>query len=95
RWYSVTQTLGWGMLTLIPHEEISNSWIERRLLLDQLAVWMELVKKERQEIYVASKALEGWLGPEGIAGGPISGKQTLSIEAEAPAAIYEMNEIRD
>ncbi|KAK7177487.1 hypothetical protein PSPO01_16461 [Paraphaeosphaeria sporulosa] len=95
RWYTVTQALGWGMLTLIPHEEISNSWVERRLLQGQLAVWVELVKKERQDIYKASKTLESWLGPEGIAGGPISGKQTLSIEAEAPAAVHEIDEVRD
>ena len=95
RWYTITQDLGWGMLTLIPHEDISNAWIERGLLQDQLAVWMELVKKERQDIYSASKALESWLGPEGVAGGPISGKERLSIEAQTSAAIYEIEEIRD
>ncbi|KAK7177962.1 hypothetical protein PSPO01_15993 [Paraphaeosphaeria sporulosa] len=97
RWYTVTHThtLGWGMLTLIPHEKITNTWVERGLLQGQLAVWLELVKEERPEIYGASKALKSWLGSEGIAGGPISGKQTLRIEAEAPAAVYKIDEIRD
>ncbi|KAE8832108.1 hypothetical protein PTNB73_10511 [Pyrenophora teres f. teres] len=89
------QELGWGILTLIPHDEIANRWIERTLRVGQLDVWIKLLKKERQDICVASKALESWLGPEGIAGGPISEKKTLSIEAEAPATIYEVEEIQD
>ncbi|KAL7772819.1 hypothetical protein CFE70_002782 [Pyrenophora teres f. teres 0-1] len=84
-----------GILTLIPHDEIANRWIERTLRVGQLDVWMKLLKKERQDICVASKALESWLGPEGIAGGPISEKKTLSIKAEAPATIYEVEEIQD
>lgn len=95
RWYSISQELGWGILTLIPHDEIANRWIERTLRVGQLDVWIKLLKKERQDICVASKALESWLGPEGIAGGPISEKKTLSIEAEAPATIYEVEEIQD
>ncbi|KAK7178860.1 hypothetical protein PSPO01_15081, partial [Paraphaeosphaeria sporulosa] len=95
RWYSLAQELGWGILMLVPHDRIANRWIERTLRVGQLAVWMDLVKRERQEIYAASKALESWLGPEGIAGGPISGKQTLSIEAEAPATIYEVQDSED
>ena len=95
RWYTVVQGLGWGILTLIPHDEISNRWIERVLRVGQLHVFIELVKKERPDLCAASKALEDWLGPEGIAGGPIGEKKTLSIEAEAPATIYEVEEIQD
>ncbi|KAL5371384.1 hypothetical protein DPSP01_014303 [Paraphaeosphaeria sporulosa] len=80
---------------LVPHDRIANRWIERTLRVGQLAIWMDLVKRERQEIYAASKALESWLGPEGIAGGPISGKQTLSIKAEAPATIYKVQDSED
>lgn len=39
--------------------------------------------------------MERWLGPEGIAGGPIAGKQMLSIEAKAPATMYEVEEVDD
>ncbi|CAE7019912.1 hypothetical protein PTTW11_02971 [Pyrenophora teres f. teres] len=95
RWYLISQELGWGILTLIPHDEIPNRWIERTLRVGQLDVWMKLLNKERQDICVASKALESWLGPEGIAGGPISEKKILSIEVEAPATIYEVEEIQD
>ncbi|KAK1914356.1 hypothetical protein P3342_007602 [Pyrenophora teres f. teres] len=83
RWYSMSQELGWGILTLIPHDEIANRWIERTLRVGQLDVWMKLLKKERQDICVASKALES------------CEKKTLSIEAEAPATIYEVEEIQD
>ncbi|UPX21008.1 uncharacterized protein EKO05_0011214 [Ascochyta rabiei] len=88
RWYSISQELGWGILTLIPHDEIANRWIERTLRI-------KLLKKECPDICAASKALKNWLGPEGIAGGPINEKKTLSIEAEAPATIYEVEEIQD
>ncbi|CAE7203101.1 hypothetical protein PTTW11_09182 [Pyrenophora teres f. teres] len=53
------------------------------------------VFKRRLGQAMRCKALESWLGPEGIAGGPISEKKTLSIEAEAPAIIYEVEEIQD
>jgi hypothetical protein len=56
---------------------------------------VELIKKEHPNIYAASKALETWLGPDGIAGRPISRKKTLSIEAETPAALYEIEEVQD
>ncbi|KAF1343750.1 hypothetical protein EJ07DRAFT_147965 [Lizonia empirigonia] len=95
RWYTVTQLLGWGSLTLMPHDHIPNSWIESTLRNGELDVWAQLVKKENPDVYTASRALEAWLGPEGIAGGSISKKQTLSIEAEAPATIYEVDEIQD
>ncbi|UPX18151.1 uncharacterized protein EKO05_0008461 [Ascochyta rabiei] len=69
--------------------------IKRTLCIGQLHVWIELLKKECLDICAASKALKNWLGPEGIAGGPINEKKTLSIEAEAPATIYEVEEIQD
>lgn len=94
RWFEIAK-LGWGILTLIPHEEIAISWIEQTLRVTELHVWIELVKKERPDICDASKALETWLGPEGISGGPISEKKTLSIEAGAPTSIYEVEEVQD
>jgi hypothetical protein len=87
--------LGQRILTLILHSEIANQWIERTLRVGQLHIWMKLVKKKHQDLCVASKAFESWLGPKGITGGPISGKQTLSLKAEAPATIYEIDEIHE
>jgi hypothetical protein len=60
-----------------------------------LEVWAQLVKKENPDVFTASKALETWLGPHGINGGSINQKQTLSIKAETPATIYEVEEILD
>lgn len=79
----------------MPHDHIPNSWIESTARNGELDVWAQLVKKENPDVHTASRALEVWLGPEGIAGGSISKKQTLSIEAEAPATIYEVEGIQD
>jgi hypothetical protein len=95
RWYTLAQTLGWGSLALMPHDSIPNSWIESTLRAGELDVWVELVKKETPDVFAASKALDTWLGADGIAGGPISAKKTLGIEAKAPATIYEIEEVRD
>ncbi|UPX16740.1 uncharacterized protein EKO05_0007127 [Ascochyta rabiei] len=82
RWYSISQELGWGILTLIPHDEIANCWIERTLRVGQLHVWIELLKKKL-------------VRARGNCWRPINEKKTLSIEAEAPATIYEVEEIQD
>jgi hypothetical protein len=79
----------------MPHDEIPNSWIESTLRVGELNVWLDLVKKENLDVYAASKALDSWLGPDGISGGSIDSKKTLSIEAEAPATIHEIDEIGD
>ena len=95
RWYKVSQLLGWGILALMPHDDIPSSWVESTLRNGELEVWAQLVKKENPDVFTASKALETWLGPHGINGGSINQKQTLSIEAETPATIYEVEEILD
>jgi hypothetical protein len=95
RWYTIVQSLGWGILPLIPHEDISNRWVERVLRVSELDTFVNLVKRERPDLCAASKALEGWLGPDGIAGGSISGKVTLSIEAEWPATTGQVEEVED
>jgi hypothetical protein len=45
--------------------------------------------------YKASLALDAWLGSEGILGGSISEKATLSIEANTPAPATQVEEIKD
>jgi hypothetical protein len=95
RWHKIVQVLGWGGLLLIPHEEVSNRWLERVLLIGQLDVFLALVQRERPELCAAGKVLETWLGPDGISGAPISGKQKLSIETGALATVYEIEEIPD
>jgi hypothetical protein len=95
RWYKIVKELGWGILLLIPHEEVSNRWVERVLRVGQLDVFIRLVQRQQPDLCAASRTLENWLGPDGIAGGPISGKQTLSIEAEGLTTVYEVEEIQD
>ena len=61
----------------------------------QLGVFLELVKRERPEICDASRALEAWLGPEGIAGASLSGKEQLSIEAGSAPTLLQVEEVAD
>jgi hypothetical protein len=39
--------------------------------------------------------LDAWLGSEGVSGGSISDKATLSIEANTPALVTQVEEIKD
>jgi hypothetical protein len=81
RWYRAAEKLGWGILCFMPHDVVTNSWVESELRVGAWDVWLDLVAKVNPNAYKASKALEEWLGLEGIAGGSISGKKKLSIEA--------------
>jgi predicted transcriptional regulator len=53
------------------------------------------VKKVNPDVFVASKALEAWLGLDRIASRLISRKKTLSIEAKALATFYKIKEVQD
>src|SRR5438105_15781624 len=33
RWYEAAKALGWGILCLMPHDAISNSWVENEIRL--------------------------------------------------------------
>lgn len=83
-WYKIAGELGWGMLCLMPHERISNSWIEHDLLASHTEIWCSLVTRLNPAACTASRALDEWLGSEGLAGGSIRGKQMLCIEDIAP-----------
>jgi hypothetical protein len=95
RWYTIGQALGWGSFCLVPHEVISNTWVEHTLRVPELDVWLELVKKVNPDVFEAAQILDSWLGPEGIAGGAINDKTPLGIEAEPVRTIYEIEEIQD
>lgn len=93
--YTLVHGLGWGTLVMIPPEDVTDVWLGKSLHVDQLQVFVGLVRREQPDLYFASKVLEVWLGLDAIAGGLNSGKQTLSIEAEAPVAVYDVEEIPD
>jgi hypothetical protein len=94
RWYTMGQALGWGSFCLVPHDVISNTWVEHTLRVPEFNVWLELVKKVNPEVFEAAQILDSWLGPEGIAGGAIKDKTPLGIEAEPVRTIYEIEEIQ-
>ncbi|KAJ4332498.1 hypothetical protein N0V95_009648 [Ascochyta clinopodiicola] len=89
RWYEAAKQLGWGMLCLMPHDIISNSWVENDL---RVPFWLAHLARAGRE---ASMALDAWLGSEGISGGSISEKATLWIEANSPAPATQVEEIED
>lgn len=94
RWYEAASTLGWGCLCLMPYE-FSHFWVEKTLRIGEWRIWLELAKKVNPDVCAASRAFEDWLGVEGITGGPISGKDILSIEAAAPRALCAIEEVED
>lgn len=51
RRFSATEVLGLGILSLMPTDVISNSWVERHISLDQWNIWLQLVKKVNQDAY--------------------------------------------
>lgn len=95
RWYTMGQTVGWGSFCLVPHDIISNTWIEHTLRVPEFRIWLELVKKLNPDVYEAAQVLDSWLGPEGISGGAICSKTPLSIESEPAMAFCEIEEIQD
>ena len=95
RWYEAANNLGWGSLCLMPHDRITNTWVEQTLRVGEWRVWLELVKKVNPDVYAAGKAFDSWLGSESIASGLIDGKEPLRIEAELRTSPHEVEEIRD
>jgi hypothetical protein len=95
RWYTIGQALGWGSFCLVPHDIISTTWLEHTLRVPELTIWLELVKKVKPDVFKAAQMLDSWLGPDGMAGGAISEKTPLGIEAEPAITIYEIEEIQD
>ncbi|KAH6613177.1 hypothetical protein C7974DRAFT_405302 [Boeremia exigua] len=95
KWYRVAEGLGWGVLLVMPDDAIPKTWIEHEIRSWGVDVFIELVRKERPDVCLAAKQFDEWLGPEGIAGGEIKGKKTLSIEVKAPETTCEVEEIKD
>lgn len=95
KWYRIAEGLGWGVLLVMPEDVIHKSWIEQDIRSWGVDVFIALVKKERPDVCLAAKQFDEWLGPEGIAGGEIKGKTTLSIEVKAPERSRGVEEIGD
>jgi hypothetical protein len=39
----ISQTLGWGILCLMPHDMVTNYWVERVLLVAELRIWLDVI----------------------------------------------------
>ncbi|KAF2827746.1 hypothetical protein CC86DRAFT_276017, partial [Ophiobolus disseminans] len=95
RWYKMGQALGWGSFCLVPHNVISNSWVEYPLRIPEFDVWLELARKVNPNVVKAAQVLDTWLEPDGIAGGAISDKAPLGIKAAPNLPIFEIEEVQD
>jgi hypothetical protein len=95
RWYQAAKALGWSILCLIPYDKVSTNWVESDLRLGPWHVWLELVPKVNPNACSASRALDAWLGSEGIAGGSISEKERLRIEESKPEPLTQIEEVED
>lgn len=79
----------------MPEDVLPKTWIEQTIRSWGVDVFIELLKRERPDVCLAAKQFDEWLGPEGIAGGDINGKKTLSIELNAPGTTHRVEEIED
>jgi hypothetical protein len=95
RWYEAAKALGWSILCLMPYDKVSTNWVESDLRLGPWHVWLELVPKVNPNACSASRALDEWLGSEGIAGGSISEKEMLCIEASEAEPLTQIEEVED
>jgi hypothetical protein len=87
RWYEIADTLGWGSLCLLP-DSVSNKWV-KSFPAHAWLPWLELIKRVNPEACTASRALDAWIGQEGIQGGPIQGQKKLYIEEKGSASHVE------
>jgi hypothetical protein len=87
RWYQVADTLGWGSLCLLP-DSVSNKWV-KDVPAHAWPLWLDLIKRVNPDACAASKALDAWIGNEGIQGGPIQGREKLYIEEKGSASQVE------
>ncbi|KAF1354564.1 hypothetical protein EJ07DRAFT_39385, partial [Lizonia empirigonia] len=93
KWFRIAESFGWGVLLVMPDDVIHKSWIEQNIRSWGIDVFINLVKRERPGVCLAAKQFDEWLGPEGIAGGNIDGKTTLSIEVKPPGSVHLVEEI--
>jgi hypothetical protein len=92
RWFMAVQRLGWGMLCFMPHDVITNSWVENDLRVEVWGLWLELVDKVNPVATSASRAIDSWIGS--APDGSISDRKTLSLEVSA-ALSSQVEEVPD
>lgn len=91
RWYQLAEKLGWGILCLIP-ENVTNTWV-RNCTSDAWPLWLQLIQRVNPDACVASKALDAWIGKDGLDGGAIQGQEKLYIEENG--GTHEVEEVVD
>jgi hypothetical protein len=81
RWYEAADTLGWGLLVLIPSDTVTPHWVEQTLRAAEWNIWLQLVQRVNPATVAASHDFDAWLSQTGIEHGSLEGASWLTIEA--------------
>lgn len=58
RWHTLAETLGMGVLGLIPNRVVSNHWIQKKLRVPEFAVWLQVIRQWNPRVIEASQHWE-------------------------------------
>lgn len=95
RWYQAAETLGWGLLVLIPADIVTPNWVEQTLRAAEWDIWLQLVQRVNPGAVEASRSFDAWLGVQGLEHGSLSGAKTLRIEMAQGSRITEVADSDD
>jgi hypothetical protein len=56
RWYQAAETLGWGLLVLIPTNFVSLNWVEQTLRAPEWDIWLQLIPRVNAAAVDASQS---------------------------------------
>ena len=94
RWSKIEAELGPGFFGLIPNQKVSTSWIEQRLTVGQLDIWIQAIKHYKPTI---QKVSARWLGTilrarqgKGLSSQPrlLEGVKASTVERESDTTKY-------
>ncbi|KAF2622932.1 hypothetical protein BU25DRAFT_314880, partial [Macroventuria anomochaeta] len=95
RYLTAAEQLGWSILCLMPHDQVTSTWVEQTLRVPEWELWLKAVEKVNPIAVAVSHELDTWLGPAALAGGPITQQELLIIEARSMQAVLSSVEIQN
>jgi hypothetical protein len=90
RWRDTVETLGWGILLLIPTDVVTPNWVEQTLRAAQWSIWLKLVQRVNPDAAGASRDFDAWLGPSRSMHGSLDGTATLTFELANESRLAEV-----
>lgn len=95
RWRDAVETLGWGILLLIPTDIVTRNWVEQTLRAAHWRIWLELVQRVNPDATGASRDFDAWLGPSRSMHGSLDGTATLTFELTKGSRLAEVPDSDD